>query len=485
MASVPTPAVAPAVPDVASLGDRALGALIDLLALGAAFWVIGNWLAPRFGGSTPTGFSLTGLPALLIIGLSLVAWLVYYICLEWWFGATPGKWVVGAKVLGIDGRRPALSPALLRNLMRLIDGIGVYLVGGIVVLLTKRNQRLGDLVAGTVVVRRPYHPVARVAALLFALALPVVALVVSMWFRPASETATGTTTTESASTGSTQAADRQTAAGSGGQRQSGIALAGGSVPADGPLAMGGFRLTVGKDGADRIDARFKPGESVALNFKLVGLAADSDASSAGRVRMTINAVDPFGVSVVEPVVRESRPALSPDGIDSYAQLGLPDYCVPGEHRVDVTIEDLVSSRRVRVVVPFMVDAPPYEPSDVLVLRQVRLTEGKDGPTRTTPVYATGATVYMAFQLVGFKPGPDGQVKARLDVAIATASGESLANLSLLTVDQRFFYVPRRIPVTAHITLGDSPAGEYVATLKATDELGGQTSEHPLRFTITK
>ena len=71
------------------------------------------------------------------------------------------------------------------------------------------------------------------------------------------------------------------------------------------------------------------------------------------------------------------------------------------------------------------------------------------------------------------------------MTVAAASGESLGDLSLLTIDQRFFYVPRRMLATANLNLGDTPPGEYVATLKAMDEVGGQTVEYPLKFTIAK
>ena len=47
---------------VAPLGDRALAALVDTVALGGAFAVIGNWAAALWGGATSSGFEMTGTP---------------------------------------------------------------------------------------------------------------------------------------------------------------------------------------------------------------------------------------------------------------------------------------------------------------------------------------------------------------------------------------------------------------------------------------
>ena len=69
-------------------------------------------------------------------------------------GQTPGKRAMGLRVLQEGGVRVGFEQVLLRNLARAVDGLPVlYAVGGVSALLTARHQRLGDLLAGTVVVR--------------------------------------------------------------------------------------------------------------------------------------------------------------------------------------------------------------------------------------------------------------------------------------------------------------------------------------------
>lgn len=166
-----SPAAAPGA--LASLGDRMLGQAVDGLVGFGVFFFVGAQLATRYGGETESGFHLTGWPA--VVGLSIVSlvMLAYFIILEGVFGATPGKLVVGIRVAGADGARAGFRSVLIRNLLRVVDAVGVYLVGGLVALLTRRRQRLGDLAAGTVVVRAESGRVARVAALVVALSAAV------------------------------------------------------------------------------------------------------------------------------------------------------------------------------------------------------------------------------------------------------------------------------------------------------------------------
>jgi RDD family len=69
-------------------------------------------------------------------------------------GRTPGKRVSGLRVVRSGGRPITFSRSALRNILRLIDILpGMYAVGMTVMFISSRNQRVGDLAAGTYVVR--------------------------------------------------------------------------------------------------------------------------------------------------------------------------------------------------------------------------------------------------------------------------------------------------------------------------------------------
>jgi uncharacterized RDD family membrane protein YckC len=263
----PDPALTAA--SFACLGDRRLAVLLDLLVLLAIFWAAGMWLAPRFGGVTAEGFNLQGRPALIIISVSMVVFLVYYVCLEWWFGATFGKIVAGARITGVDGGRLDFRRSLIRNLLRIIDAVPIYLAAAILVLVTKKRQRLGDMVAHTVVTRRDNPGLGRVAALLVLIVLPVAAIAGTWSLRaPATGESTGpiattTTTPPSESSASTRSATGGSTAGAGG----GARMA---PVTDGPLTLDNVRAAEGPDGPDRPSASYKPGDSASLRFDVSG-----------------------------------------------------------------------------------------------------------------------------------------------------------------------------------------------------------------------
>ena len=81
----------------------------------------------------------------------------YGIATEWsWRGQTIGKRAFGLRVVDAEGLRLQFSQVLLRNLLRAVDMLPLcYALGGTVALLSAKGQRLGDLAAGTVVVRIP------------------------------------------------------------------------------------------------------------------------------------------------------------------------------------------------------------------------------------------------------------------------------------------------------------------------------------------
>lgn len=101
--------------------------------------------------------------ALAFTGLSGAVGFVVWFLVDWgygmvleaaWSGQTLGKRILGLRVLQESGVRVSPLQAVLRNLTRPVDRLPLfYLVGGAAALLSKSQQRLGDLLAGTIVVR--------------------------------------------------------------------------------------------------------------------------------------------------------------------------------------------------------------------------------------------------------------------------------------------------------------------------------------------
>jgi len=164
-------------PAYASIGRRFIAQVVDGLVGFGVYFFVGMTLAPRFGAETEGGFDFTGGPALLVLTIAGVFLLAYFVVADAARGATLGKLAAGIRVQTVTGGRISLGAALIRNVLRIIDGIAVYLVAAISIMVTQRRQRLGDLVAETVVVGHPARGRQRVLALAIALAVLVAGVV--------------------------------------------------------------------------------------------------------------------------------------------------------------------------------------------------------------------------------------------------------------------------------------------------------------------
>ncbi len=86
--------------------------------------------------------------------LIILLWIFYGILLETWKGQTVGKMILGIIVVKENGEPCDFLAALLINVMRIIDYLPtLYILGFIVMAITEKRQRLGDRLAGTVVVK--------------------------------------------------------------------------------------------------------------------------------------------------------------------------------------------------------------------------------------------------------------------------------------------------------------------------------------------
>jgi uncharacterized RDD family membrane protein YckC len=149
--SVATPEGVTLEATLAGVGSRFAAGVIDQLlrwALILSLFILIGLLGGGFG--TPGGVLL----AFLIVGLFLVQFAYDVLFEVLASGRTPGKRWTGLRVVKVGGAPVGFVASVVRNLLRIVDALpGFYLVGILAVLFTKNNQRLGDLAAGTVVVR--------------------------------------------------------------------------------------------------------------------------------------------------------------------------------------------------------------------------------------------------------------------------------------------------------------------------------------------
>lgn len=138
---------------LAGLGSRFLGVFYDSLIQIIVYIFVGllmAFIAPRtLDWDVASKWVIAG----VIFFFFCLYWGYYAIFEIWWKGQTPGKRQAGIRVIKDTGRAITPFEAVARNLVRVIDQMpGFYAVGILCAFFDNRNRRLGDFVAGTVVV---------------------------------------------------------------------------------------------------------------------------------------------------------------------------------------------------------------------------------------------------------------------------------------------------------------------------------------------
>jgi uncharacterized RDD family membrane protein YckC len=141
---------------LAGLASRYIAALIDLAIKGTIVAAVVLILSGAHASDTAQ--------AVAVIVASFFALFVYDVVFEvWGAGRTPGKRWNGLRVVTDDGRPIELPASSVRRLLWMVDApLTVFIAGSVSILVTERNQRLGDLAAGTVVVRERLQSISSV-----------------------------------------------------------------------------------------------------------------------------------------------------------------------------------------------------------------------------------------------------------------------------------------------------------------------------------
>jgi len=132
---------------VAGLGSRFLAWLVDVCLI-----VILTEMGLFVGSVLELGRAGLG-AGIIMLWIFVVQW-CYFLLFEWlWNGQTPGKRMLGIRVIQWKGTRLSFEQAVIRNILRVADSLPLlYGVGFLVAACNRESRRLGDLAAGTLVV---------------------------------------------------------------------------------------------------------------------------------------------------------------------------------------------------------------------------------------------------------------------------------------------------------------------------------------------
>jgi len=152
----------------------------------------------------------------------------------------------------------------------------------------------------------------------------------------------------------------------------------------------------------------------------------------------------------------------------------------------VKVEDVVAKTDAELPVPLKVRAREVEPSDTLVVRNVRFFRDEDGnQPAENKVFKPGDGVFARFDIIGYKFGPKNKVDVSYVTTVIAPSGKVLWTQPEPAVERSdSFYPQRYVPAAMGINLQKTiRPGEYAIGVQVKDEIGGQTYESKFTFKI--
>lgn len=167
---------------IASVGDRAIALIFDRVLVASIVLVVTAWAT-----DANYKFSTALWAGAAVGGTFVLATFLYHFIMEGAFLTTLGKAAMGLHVGVEDGRNRAAAVAL-RNVLRIIDGIGMYLVGFLFATFSLKRQRIGDRVGSTIVVEWPIARGGRAAVMFLLIAIAAAALWISGAICPSCQT---------------------------------------------------------------------------------------------------------------------------------------------------------------------------------------------------------------------------------------------------------------------------------------------------------
>ena len=450
---------------ISRLGDRLIAVILDTLLIGAAFAVIGMFVASKLGGVTAKGFSMEGKPAIITIGLTIIFGFLYYWILEGLLGATLGKAMIGIKVIKRDGTKCDLRSSLIRNLLRIIDGLGVYLLGFFIALFSKFRQRLGDHLANSVVVEARMGKSLRAVFVI----LWIFAIGGGTWFAYSIHSGIQKPIAIQPSAPAPSTPEVRT-----------------PVVVSGDLKIINFRFTQSKDGPIRPESPYRPGDKVYVNYEVIGYTTDQE----GKVNLsfTVAPLDPNGLPLYSPYQHELREVVPKAGepVNGYFNFDLPLYAPSGKFIIHIKVHDAVKSVESEWKQSFTVDAPPITKPKGLEFRDFYFSLSEGGPPVTQPVIQPGGTIHSSCKVFGLQFRED-RPDISISLKVIGPNGEIVIDKpTLVSIHKPYFYRPATFfeTISAWVTLpSKAPKGRYTWKYTMTDRIANAKVDYEKNFEV--
>jgi len=230
------------------------------------------------------------------------------------------------------------------------------------------------------------------------------------------------------------------------------------------------------------------GETLFFSCRIAGYAKTPEEKV--HVTYSVQPFDPKGVALTEIYKNEMITDVAPQDKEWMPKIAteiqIPPLVGGGTYKILVKIEDLVSNTKAELAVPFDIRSKAVEPSDTLVVRNFQFLRAEDDvEALPKAVYRGGNSIWMRFDIIGFKYGDKNRIDVSYRASVLAPSGKVLWTQSEPAVEQSDSFYPKRYVAAAmSITLApNTTPADYTIAVTVTDAVGKQTNEIKQPFTV--
>jgi hypothetical protein len=230
------------------------------------------------------------------------------------------------------------------------------------------------------------------------------------------------------------------------------------------------------------------GETLFFSCRIAGYAKTPEEKV--HVAYSVQAFDPKGVPLTEIYKNEMTTDVAPQDKEWMPKIAteiqIPPLVGAGTYKVLVKIEDLTANTKTELGVPFEVRSKVVEPSDTLVVRNFQFFREEDDPQPVQKaVYRGGNSIWMKFDIIGFKYGDKNRIDVSYVASVLSPSGRVLWTQPEPAVEQSDSFYPKRyVAASMSITLApNTTPADYMIAVKVADAVGKQTYETKQPFTV--
>lgn len=262
----------------------------------------------------------------------------------------------------------------------------------------------------------------------------------------------------------------------------------GAAPPGGSLTIVNAAIRQMEDGAPLPPGfTYAPGEMLFFSFQVGGYQAKDD-----KIHLTyeINALDPKGVRLMEPIQGTVEAALAPQDKEwkpkVHPQIAIPPLAGSGTYKLVAHVTDDIGKAEASKEIVFELRGHEVAASDSLVVRNFHFYRSEEDPNPLADAaYRPGDAIWGRFDIIGYKFGPGNQVNVSYGIAVTNPDGKVLFSQEQAAVEQGGSYYPKRyVPGQMSLTTqSNMRKGDYFMVVKVEDRVGGQQYETRQKFSI--